>query len=142
NPRRIPRGKLRTGRPHQDRPGSQLAPHRGGNRMTETTTSRPARRPKQVSREGIIGKLQEEFEYANPMQVPGLTKVVVNMGVGDAARDSKLIEGAINDLTLITGQKPVVTRARKSVAQFKLREGQPIGAHVTMRGARMWEFID
>src|SRR5690625_4985250 len=89
--------------------------------MTETTTSRPAPRLKQVYREEIIGKLQEEFEYANPMQVPGLTKVVVNMGVGDAARDSKLIEGAINDLTLITGQKPVVTRARKSVAQFKLR---------------------
>src|SRR5699024_3730126 len=110
--------------------------------MTETTTSRPAPRLTQVYREEISGQLQEEFEYANPMQVPGRTKVVVNMGVGDAARDSKLIEGAINDLTLITGQKPVVTRARKSVAQFKLREGQPIGAHVTMRGARMWEFID
>ena len=110
--------------------------------MTETTTSRPAPRLKQIYREEIVAKLQEEFNYANPMQVPGLTKVVVNMGVGDAARDSKMIEGAINDLTLITGQKPVVTRARKSIAQFKLREGQPIGAHVTMRGARMWEFID
>ena len=107
--------------------------------MTETTTSRPAPRLKQIYREEIVAKLQEEFNYANPMQVPGLTKVVVNMGVGDAARDSKMIEGAINDLTLITGQKPVVTRARKSIAQFKLREGQPIGAHVTMRGARMWE---
>src|SRR5690625_4723920 len=103
--------------------------------MTETTTSRPAPRLKQVYRAEIIVKLQQEFEYANPIQVPGLSKVVVNKGVGDAARDSTLIEGAINDLTLITGQKPVVTRARKSVAQFKLREGQRIGAHVTMRGA-------
>ncbi|WP_350270864.1 50S ribosomal protein L5 [Brevibacterium sp. CBA3109] len=110
--------------------------------MTETTTSRPAPRLKQVYRDDIVAKLQDEFNYANPMQVPGLTKVVVNMGVGDAARDSKLIEGAINDLTLITGQKPIVTRARKSIAQFKLREGQPIGAHVTMRGTRMWEFVD
>ena len=119
---------------------SRVAP---GRRSDDgNTTSRPAPRLKQIYREEIVAKLQEEFNYANPMQVPGLTKVVVNMGVGDAARDSKMIEGAINDLTLITGQKPVVTRARKSIAQFKLREGQPIGAHVTMRGARMWEFID
>ena len=76
------------------------------------------------------------------MQVPGLTKIVVNMGVGEAARDSKLIEGAIRDLGAITGQKPTVTKARKSIAQFKLREGQPIGAHVTLRGDRMWEFLD
>ena len=76
------------------------------------------------------------------MQVPGLTKIVVNMGVGEAARDSKLIEGAINDLAAITGQKPQVTKARKSIAQFKLREGMPIGAHVTLRGDRMWEFLD
>src|SRR3978361_1331853 len=76
------------------------------------------------------------------MQVPGLTKIVVNMGVGEAARDSKLIEGAVGDLTQITGQKPQVTRARKSIAQFKLREGMPIGAHVTLRGDRMWEFLD
>ena len=76
------------------------------------------------------------------MQVPTVTKVVVNMGVGEAARDSKLIEGAIRDLTEITGQKPQVTKARKSIAQFKLREGQPIGAHVTLRGDRMWEFLD
>jgi large subunit ribosomal protein L5 len=74
--------------------------------------------------------------------VPGLVKIVVNMGVGDAARDSKLIDGAVADLTLITGQKPTVTRARKSIAQFKLREGMPIGAHVTLRGKRMWEFLD
>ena len=76
------------------------------------------------------------------MQVPGLTKIVVNMGVGEAARDSKLIEGAVRDLTAITGQKPQVTKARKSIAQFKLREGMPIGAHVTLRGDRMWEFLD
>ena len=76
------------------------------------------------------------------MQVPGLVKVVVNMGVGDAARDSKLIDGALRDLAAITGQKPQVTKARKSIAQFKLREGMPIGAHVTLRGDRMWEFLD
>ena len=93
-------------------------------------------------REEIAGKLRDEFKYENVMQVPGLTKIVVNMGVGDAARDSKLIEGAIRDLTTITGQKPAVTKARKSIAQFKLREGQPIGAHVTLRGDRMWEFLD
>jgi large subunit ribosomal protein L5 len=86
--------------------------------------------------------LQKQFNYANVMQIPTLTKVVVNMGVGEAARDSKLIEGAIRDLTTITGQKPLVTRAKKSIAQFKLREGQPIGAHVTLRNDRMWEFMD
>ncbi|MGB4324233.1 MAG: 50S ribosomal protein L5 [Candidatus Nanopelagicales bacterium] len=93
-------------------------------------------------REEIVPALQEEFKFKNIMQVPGLTKIVVNMGVGEAARDSKLIEGAIRDLTEITGQKPQVTKARQSIAQFKLREGQPIGAHVTMRGDRMWEFLD
>ena len=76
------------------------------------------------------------------MQIPGLVKIVVNMGVGEAARDSKLIEGAIRDLAAITGQKPQVTKARKSIAQFKLREGMPIGAHITLRGDRMWEFLD
>ena len=90
----------------------------------------------------IVAALHEEFGYANINQVPGLTKIVVNMGVGEAAKDSKLIEGAIKDLTAITGQKPQVTKARKSIAQFKLREGQPIGAHVTLRGDRMWEFLD
>ncbi|GGU92044.1 50S ribosomal protein L5 [Streptomyces litmocidini] len=93
-------------------------------------------------REEIAGKLRDEFKYENVMQIPGLVKIVVNMGVGDAARDSKLIDGAIRDLTTITGQKPAVTKARKSIAQFKLREGQPIGAHVTLRGDRMWEFLD
>ncbi|MBE7324969.1 50S ribosomal protein L5 [Nocardioides sp. Y6] len=93
-------------------------------------------------REEIIPALKSDFDIANIMQVPGLTKIVVNMGVGEAARDSKLIEGAIKDLTAITGQKPMVTKARKSIAQFKLREGMPIGAHVTLRGDRMWEFLD
>ena len=107
--------------------------------MTATTTTP---RLKARYREEIAGKLRDEFKYENVMQVPGLVKIVVNMGVGDAARDSKLIEGAIRDLTTITGQKPAVTKARKSIAQFKLREGQPIGAHVTLRGDRMWEFLD
>ncbi|WP_336628867.1 MULTISPECIES: 50S ribosomal protein L5 [unclassified Microbacterium] len=86
--------------------------------------------------------LQDEFGYSNVMQIPGLVKVVVNTGVGEAARDSKVIDGAVDDLTKITGQKPIVTKARKSIAQFKLREGQPIGAHVTLRGDRAWEFVD
>src|SRR5690348_10294876 len=90
----------------------------------------------------IAPALREEFGFANVMQVPTLTKIVVNMGVGEAARDAKLIEGAVRDLTLITGQKPAVARARKSIAQFKLREGMPIGVHVTLRGQRMWEFCD
>ncbi|MHA7268283.1 50S ribosomal protein L5 [Arthrobacter glacialis] len=86
--------------------------------------------------------LVEEFKYANINQVPRLVKVVVNMGVGDAAKDSKLIDHAVRDLTAITGQKPQVTKARKSIAQFKLREGMPIGCHATLRGDRMWEFLD
>ena len=90
----------------------------------------------------ILPAMREEFKYANVMQIPTLTKVVVNMGVGEAARDSKLIEGAIKDLSAITGQRPQVTRSTKSIAQFKLRENMPIGAHVTMRGDRMWEFCD
>ena len=93
-------------------------------------------------RSDIAPALKSQFGYKNPMMIPSLVKIVVNMGVGDAARDSKLIEGAIRDLTIITGQKPQVTKARKSIAQFKLREGQPIGAHVTLRGDRMWEFAD
>ena len=113
--------------------------------MTETTTTASAAvtpRLKTRYREEIVPALRTEFEIANIMQVPGLVKIVVNMGVGEAARDSKLIEGAIKDLTAITGQKPMVTKARKSIAQFKLREGMPIGAHVTLRGDRMWEFLD
>jgi large subunit ribosomal protein L5 len=107
--------------------------------MSETNTMP---RLKQRYREEILPALTQEFSYENVMRVPTVTKVVVNMGVGDAARDSKLIEGAITDLAAITGQKPKVTRATKSIAQFKLREGQPIGAKVTLRGDRMWEFLD
>ena len=106
----------------------------------KTTHSMP--RLKQRYREEIVPALQEEFHYTNPMLIPGLEKIVVNMGVGDAAHDSKIMDGAIRDITAITGQKPQVTRARKSIAQFKLREGQPIGCHVTLRGDRMWEFAD
>ena len=109
---------------------------------TETATETTSPRLKVRYREEIMSGLREQFEYSNVMQIPGLVKIVVNMGVGEAARDSKLIEGAIKDLTLITGQKPQVTKARKSIAQFKLREGMPIGCHVTLRGDRMWEFLD
>jgi large subunit ribosomal protein L5 len=113
-----------------------------------TTTSEVAAAPaatprlKTRYREEIKPALLQEFGYANVNQVPGLVKIVVNMGVGEAARDSKLIDGAIRDLAAITGQKPLVTRARKSIAQFKLREGMPIGAHTTLRGDRAWEFLD
>ncbi len=110
--------------------------------MTTTAPEKVQPRLKTRYREEIVPALREEFGFANVMQVPGLTKIVVNMGVGEAARDSKLIEGAIRDLATITGQKPQVTKARKSIAQFKLREGMPIGAHVTLRGDRMWEFLD
>jgi large subunit ribosomal protein L5 len=115
--------------------------------MTATTTehsSAPTQRPRLKQRylDEIAPALNSEFAFANVMQIPRLVKVVVNMGVGEAARDSKLIDGATKDLAAITGQKPQVTRARKSIAQFKLREGMPIGAHVTLRGDRMWEFAD
>ena len=112
--------------------------------MTTTTVERTRAVPRLKTRyrEQVAPELRSDFGYANVMQVPGLVKIVVNMGVGEAARDSKLIEGAIRDLAAITGQKPQVTRARKSIAQFKLREGMPIGAHVTLRGDRMWEFLD
>lgn len=113
--------------------------------VTETQTdARPVPKPRLRVRyrEEIAGQMREQFGYANVMQIPTLTKIVVNMGVGDAAKDAKLIEGAIRDLSLITGQKPAVNRAKKSIAQFKLREGMPIGAHATLRGDRMWEFLD
>ena len=92
--------------------------------------------------EQVRPALQEEFQHRNVMEIPRVVKVVVNMGVGEAAHDSKMIEGAVRDLAAITGQKPQVTRARKSIAQFKLRAGQPIGAYATVRGDRMWEFLD
>src|SRR6188768_3896515 len=108
----------------------------------ETPASKIVPRLKTKYADSIKNSLTEEFKYQNVNQVPRLVKVVVNMGVGDAAKDSKLIDGAVRDLTLITGQKPQVTKARKSIAQFKLREGMPIGAHATLRGDRMWEFLD
>ncbi|MGC4933566.1 50S ribosomal protein L5 [Gordonia sp. DT30] len=107
-----------------------------------TTTEKVQPRLKQRYRAEIKDALNKEFDYANVMLIPGVVKVVVNMGVGDAARDAKLINGAVTDLERITGQKPEVRRARKSIAQFKLREGMPIGARVTLRGDRMWEFLD
>ncbi|MEZ5210138.1 50S ribosomal protein L5 [Gordonia sp. (in: high G+C Gram-positive bacteria)] len=107
-----------------------------------TTSEKVQPRLKTRYREEIKGKLNEEFNYDNVMQIPGVVKVVVNMGVGDAARDAKLINGAVADLALITGQQPEIRRARKSIAQFKLREGMPIGARATLRGDRMWEFLD
>jgi large subunit ribosomal protein L5 len=108
----------------------------------ETPATKIVPRLKTKYAESIKSTLIEEFKYENVNQVPRLVKVVVNMGVGDAAKDSKLIDGAVRDLTQITGQKPQVTKARKSIAQFKLREGMPIGAHATLRGDRMWEFLD
>jgi large subunit ribosomal protein L5 len=113
--------------------------------MTDTAAAAAGKiqpRLKAKYRADIVGALTQEFSYSNPHQVPRLVKVVVNTGVGEAARDSKVIDGAIRDLTAITGQKPIVNKARKSIAQFKLREGMPIGAHVTLRGDRAWEFVD
>ncbi len=110
--------------------------------MSETTETKMTPRFKTKYQETVAPALQEEFGYSNVMELPRITKVVVNMGLGEAAKDSKLVDSAIKDLTAITGQKPVVNRAKKSIAQFKLREGMPIGAHVTMRGDRMWEFLD
>ncbi len=112
---------------------------------TVENTESPAKvqpRLKVRYREEIRNALNEQFHYANVMLIPGVVKVVVNMGIGEAARDAKLINGAVNDLALITGQRPEIRRARKSIAQFKLREGMPIGARVTLRGDRMWEFLD
>jgi large subunit ribosomal protein L5 len=114
--------------------------------MTDTLAAAPAGkiqpRLKQKYKSEILPQLVKDFGFTNVHQAPGLVKVVVNTGVGDAARDGKIIDGAVADLTKITGQKPQVTKARKSIAQFKLREGQPIGAHVTLRGDRAWEFLD
>jgi large subunit ribosomal protein L5 len=112
--------------------------------MTSATDSQERTRPRLQQRyqDAIRQELTDQFGYSNPMLVPAVTKVVVNMGVGEAARDSKLMEGAVRDLTLISGQRPEIRRARKSIAQFKLREGMPIGARSTLRGARMWEFLD
>jgi large subunit ribosomal protein L5 len=110
--------------------------------MAERRTQAPAPRLKERYRQEILPALQRDLELGNPMRVPRLEKIVVNMGVGDAIRDAKLLDAAVADLATITGQKPAVTRARKSIAAFKLREGMSIGAKVTLRGARMWEFLD
>jgi large subunit ribosomal protein L5 len=105
-------------------------------------SDQPTPRLKERFHQQVLPRLQQELGYANPMQVPRVQKVVVNMGVGDALKDGRMLEAAVDDLTIITGQKPVITKARKSIAGFKLREGQAIGAKVTLRGDRMWEFID
>jgi len=132
----------------EGRPAGPSERQRGGSggsppgASTAPQASIPAPRLKERYAAEVAPALREEFGYANVMQVPSLSKIVVNMGVGEAARDAKLIDGAVKDLTIITGQKPAIARARKSVAQFKLREGMPIGVHVTLRGTRMWEFCD
>ncbi len=112
--------------------------------MTAVVETAPAVKPRLKTRydDEIRAALKEQFGFDNVMQIPGVVKVVVNMGVGEAARDAKLIEGAVRDLATITGQKPVIRKATKSIAQFKLREGMPIGAKVTLRNDRMWEFLD
>ena len=112
--------------------------------MTAVLENEAAVKPRLKTRydNEIRAALQQEFSFANVMQTPGVVKVVVNMGVGEAARDAKLIEGAVRDLATITGQKPIIRKATKSIAQFKLREGMPIGAKVTLRNDRMWEFLD
>ena len=110
--------------------------------MATATETKVTPRLKERYRAEIVPAMTEKFSYVNPMQVPSVQKVVVNMGVGDAARDSKLINGAMTDLATITGQKPQMRRAKKSIAQFKLREGMPIGAKTTLRNDRMWEFLD
>jgi len=141
-----PAGRAR-GRDNQGAPGggraggpAGTAPAAGGGTATLEAPPRPRLKERYLSE--VAPALHEEFGYDNVMQIPGLSKIVVNMGVGEAARDAKLIDGAVRDLSLITGQKPAVARAKKSVAQFKLREGMPIGAHSTLRGDRMWEFCD
>jgi large subunit ribosomal protein L5 len=141
-----PAGRAR-GRDNQGSRGAGRAaapagapPAAGGGTATLEAPPRPRLKERYLSE--IAPALHEEFAYGNVMRIPGLSKIVVNMGVGEAARDAKLIDGAVRDLSLITGQKPAVARAKKSVAQFKLREGMPIGAHVTLRGDRMWEFCD
>ena len=99
-------------------------------------------RLKQKYRDEVVAELTKQFSYANPMQVPRLVKISINKGVGDATQDKKVLDDAIEEIRRITGQQPVTAQARKSVSNFKLREGMPIGVHVTLRGDRMWEFMD
>jgi len=108
----------------------------------ETTVAAPPARLKQMYQDEIRAKLQEEFGYSSPMQHPGIEKITLSMGVGEAKSNSKALDQALEQLSIIAGQKAAVTRARKSIAQFKLREGMAIGAKVTLRGNRMWEFLD
>src|SRR5258707_12584563 len=133
--------RMRSARGGADGAGGAMAGAAKGGGGTAVAEKVPPRLKERYVTE-IAPALREEFGFANVMQVPTVTKIVVNMGVGEAARDAKLIEGAVRDLTLITGQKPAVARARKSIAQFKLSEGMPIGVHVTLRGKRIWEFCD
>ena len=90
----------------------------------------------------VVPALTKQFEYANPMEVPGLEKIVVNIGLGEALQNAKAVDAAVGDLQLITGQKPIVTRAKRSIAQFRVRTGNPIGVKVTLRGERMWDFLE
>src|SRR5205809_7549084 len=115
---------------------------RGRDKQGAEQAERVPPRLKEIYHAEVAPDVRTEFGYANVMQIPALVKVSINMDVGEAARDAKLIEGAVKDLGIITGQKPAIARATKSIAQFKLREGMPIGAHVTLRGDRMWEFLD
>jgi len=110
--------------------------------MTQTATERPVPRLKARYRQELQQRLKDELALGNVMQVPRPVKVVVNMGVGEAVREARLLDGAVRDLAQITGQRPQVTKARRSIAGFKIREGQSIGAKVTLRGDRMWEFLD
>jgi Ribosomal protein L5/ribosomal L5P family C-terminus len=142
-PERAQRGGGRSAGAAAERGGGKdRARGREGQSAGAGQAERVPPRLKERYRAEIAPALREEFGYTNVMQIPGLVKISVNMGVGEAARDAKLIEGAVKDLAIITGQKPAVARAKKSIAQFKLRAGMPIGAHVTLRGDRMWEFLD
>ena len=137
-PAKKPASKPQQGAPVAYKPAAPASVASG--KVSSSAGAAP--RLKQKYREQIRPALNDKFAYDNVMQIPGVVNVVVNMGVGDAARDAKLINGAVNDLALITGQKPEIRKARKSIAQFKLREGMPIGCRVTLRGDRMWEFLD
>ena len=99
-------------------------------------------RLRELYRQQVVPAMQKELVYENVMQVPRLEKIVVNVGVGEALQNAKALDATVHDITIITGQKPIVTRARKSIANFKLREGNPIGVKVTLRGNRMWDFLD
>jgi len=128
--------------PEQQAPEQQAAEQQAAEKVATEQKSRPAPRLKQHYNEVLRQKLVEEFGYKNPMEVPKLEKIVINIGVGEAVQDKKKLESAVNELTRISGQKPVINKARKSIAAFKLREGMPIGCKVTLRKERMYEFLD